>query len=50
MKFELTAYGINGSEDKTIKANVVKRDAGFGVPILDIPMMSDEKWNELTKK
>lgn len=50
MKFELTAYGINGAEDKTIKANVVKRDVVSGIPLLDIPMMSDEKWNELTKK
>lgn len=50
MKYELTAYGINGAENKTIMVDVVGHDPKFDLPILDIPMMSDERWMELCKE
>lgn len=49
MKYELAAYSINGAENRTIEVDIVGHDPKFGLPILDMPMMSDEKWNELTK-
>lgn len=50
MKYELTAYSINGSENKTIAVDVSGYDPKYGLPILDIPMMSDETWNEMCIK
>ena len=47
MRYELTAYGVNGTENKTIEADIVGHDSKLGLPILDIPMMSDEKWNKM---
>ena len=50
MKYELKAYTVNSNECRTITAAVVGFDATYNVPILEIPMMSDEMWNELAKR
>lgn len=50
MNYKLVAYGINGAKNKIVSANIIRYDIRFGLPVLDIPMMSDERWNELTKK
>lgn len=48
MKYELTTHVINGESNKKIMADVVGYKDGF--PILEIPMMSDEMWNDLVKR
>lgn len=50
MKYELKAYTVNSNECRTITAYVVGYDQKHNAHILDIPMMSDEMWNELAKR
>lgn len=45
MKME--TFTLGGKECRVIEAPIVGYDPKFNLPILDIPMMSDEKWNEL---
>ena len=48
MKYELKTHVINGANNTTIMADVIGYKDGF--PILEIPMMPDEMWNELAKR
>lgn len=41
---------FSGKECQSVVAPIIGYDPKFHLPILDIPMMSDEKWNELTEK
>ena len=50
MKYEVKTYDLNGEEKGTLTAEVEGFDPKYNLPILDIPMMSDEKWNELARK
>lgn len=50
MKYELKAHTVNSNECRTIIAEVVGYDVKHNVPILEIPMMSDEQWEELAKR
>ena len=44
---KLETFTLGGKECRVIEAPIVGYDPKFNLPILDIPMMSDEKWNEL---
>lgn len=46
---KLETYTLGG-ECKVVEAPIVGYDPKFNLPILDIPMMSDERWNELCIK
>ena len=50
MRYELKAYTVNSNECRTITAEAVGYDPKHNAPILEIPMMSDETWNELANK
>ena len=50
MKYEIKTYGVDGKEKGTLVAEVEGFDPKYNLPILDIPMMSDEKWNESCRK
>lgn len=41
-------YKVNGQDYKVI--GQVEMSNGNVVPLLDIPMMSDERWNELAQQ
>lgn len=47
--YELKAYSLIG-EETNISVPISGYDEDMGLPILDIPMMSDERWNELCIK
>ena len=45
----MKTYELNGKHYPVLGA--VKSDVlGIGVPLLDIPLMSDEQWRELAKE
>ena len=50
MRYELKAYTVNSNECRTIAVPVVGFDAKHSAPVLEIPMMSDELWEELANK
>ena len=50
MKYELKAYTVNSNECRTITAEVVGYDPKHHAPIMEIPMMSVEYWEELAKR
>ena len=50
MRYELKAYTVNSKECRTITVPVVGFDVKHNAPIVEIPMMSDEQWEELAKR
>lgn len=50
MKYELKACTVNSNECRTIAVEVVGYDSKHNVPVMEVPMMSDEMWNELVKR
>lgn len=48
MKLETFTFG--GKECKIVEAPIVGYDPKFNLPILDIPMMSYERWNEMCRE
>ena len=44
---KLETFTLGGKQCETIEATIVGYDPKFNIPILDIPMMSDERWNEM---
>lgn len=46
----LETFTLGSKEGRVVEAPVIGHDAKFSLHILDIPMMSDERWNELAKR
>ena len=44
---KLETFTLSGKQCETIEAPIIGYDPKFNIPILDIPMMSDERWNEM---
>ena len=47
---KLGTFTLEGKGHKTIEVPILGYEPKTNLPILDIPMMSDERWNELTKR
>lgn len=47
---KLEAFTLGGKDHKTMEVPIIGYEPKTNPPILDIPMMSDERWNELTKR
>lgn len=47
---KLETFTLGGKECQTVEAPIIGYDAKFSLPILDIPMMSDERWNEYCRE
>lgn len=43
-------FTLEGKDHKSIEVPIIGYKSFTNLPILDMPMMSDEKWNELTKR
>ena len=47
---KLETFTLEGKERKTVEVPIIGYEPKTNFPILDVPMMSDERWNELVKK
>lgn len=47
---KLDTFTLKGKDHKTIEVPIIGYEPKTNLPILDMPMMSDERWNELCKE
>lgn len=47
---KLETFTLKGKDHKAVEVPIIGYEPKTNFPILDMPMMSDERWNELAKK